>query len=91
MMWSFIVRRIITGATSSEQDITSSSVPTTQQIGFAIGAAASGIVANMFGFDENMTAIVLQKVAFWIFAAFIPVMLYANFAAWKLSPNHRIH
>ena len=91
MMWSFIVRRIITGATSSEQDIASSSVPTTQQIGFAIGAAASGIVANMFGFDENMTAIVLQKVAFWIFAAFIPVMLYANFAAWKLSPNHRIH
>ena len=85
MMWSFIVRRIISGASSPEQDIASSSIPTTQQIGFAIGAAASGIVANMFGFDENMTTAVLQNVAFWIFAAFIPVMLYANFAAWKLN------
>ena len=85
MMWSFIVRRIITAASSSEQDVASSSIPTTQQIGFAIGAAVSGIVANMFGFDENMTAIVLQNVAFWIFAAFIPIMLYANFAAWQLS------
>ncbi|MBT4638809.1 MAG: MFS transporter [Deltaproteobacteria bacterium] len=84
MMWSFIVRRIISGAPFSEQDIASSSIPTTQQIGFAIGAAASGIVANMFGFDENLTTSVLKNVSFWIFAAFIPVMLYANFAVWKL-------
>lgn len=85
MMWSFIVRRIITAASSSEQDIASSSIPATQQIGFAIGAAASGIVANTLGFDENMTTTVLQNIAFWIFAAFIPVMLYAIFSAWKLS------
>ena len=39
----------------------------------------------MLGFDENMTATELQNVAFWVFAAFVPVMLYANFAAWKLS------
>lgn len=84
MMWSFIVRRIITGASSSEQDIASSSIPTTQQIGFAIGAAVSGIVANMFGFDENIAKNVLENVSFWIFAAFIPIMLYANFSARKL-------
>ena len=45
----------------------------------------AGIVANMLGFDENMTATELQNVALWVFAAFVPVMLYANFAAWKLS------
>ena len=85
MMWSFIVRRVITAASSSEQDVASSSTPTTQQIGFAIGAAISGIVANMLGFDENLTTTELQNVAFWVFAAFVPVMLYANFADWKLS------
>ena len=85
MMWSFIVRRVITAAPSAEQDVASSSIPTTQQIGFAIGAAISGIVANRLDFDENMTANELQNVAFWVFSAFVPVMLYANFAAWKLS------
>ena len=85
MMWSFIVRRIITAAPSAEQDIASSATPTTQQIGFAIGAAISGIVANMLGFNENMAAAELQNVAFWVFAAFVPVMLYANFVAWKLA------
>ena len=85
MMWSFIVRRIITAAPSAEQDIASSAIPTTQQIGFAIGAAISGIVANMLGFNENMAAAELQNVAFWVFAAFVPVMLYANFVAWKLA------
>lgn len=89
MMWSFVVRRIMTGASSSEQDITSSSIPTIQQIGFAIGAAASGIVANISGFDESMTTDDLKNVAFWIFSAFIPVMLFTNFAARKLlhEPN----
>lgn len=91
MMWSFIVRRIVTAASSLEKDIASSSIPATQQIGFAIGAAASGVVANMLGFAENMTTVVLQNVAFWIFAAFIPVLLYAIFAAWKLThePEHQ--
>ena len=44
------------GCPSAEQDVASSSIPTTQQIGFAIGAAISGIVANVLEFDENMTA-----------------------------------
>ena len=79
------MRRDITAAPSAEQDVASSSIPTTQQIGFAIGAAISGIVASRLGFDENMTATELQNVAFWVFAEFVPVMLYANLAAWKLS------
>jgi len=41
------------------------------------------------GFDESMTNAELKQMAFWLFAAFTPLMLYANFAAWKLLHNSR--
>jgi MFS family permease len=87
MMWGFVAKRVIADTDNTERDVASSSIPTTEQIGFALGAAATGLVANSLGFDESMTNVQLKQIAFWLFAAFTPLMLYANFAAWKLLNN----
>ena len=87
MMWGFVAKRVIADTDKTERDVASSSIPTTEQIGFALGAAATGLVANSLGFDESMTNVQLKQIAFWLFAAFIPLMLYANVAAWKLLNN----
>jgi len=83
MMWGFVVRRVVAALPGQPQ--ASSALPTTQQIGFAVGAAACGIVANVAGFAQGVSADAAQRVAFWVFAAFLPLMLFANVAAWKFT------
>ena len=83
MMWGFVVRRIV--AAVPEKPQASSALPTIQQIGFAVGAATCGIVANVAGFAEGVSVDAAQRVAFWVFAAFLPLMLFANVAAWKFT------
>ena len=85
MMWPFVVRRIIAGAPSGEGDRASAAQPTIQQIGFALGAAASGIVANAVGFAGPASASSAQDAGFWIFAAFVPLTLVGVFAGWRLA------
>ena len=86
MMWGFVVRRVVAGAAGQEQ--ASSALPTTQQIGFAVGAAACGIVANAVGFADGVSADAAAGVAIWVFAAFLPVMAFANVAAWRFTVNN---
>lgn len=83
--WGFIARRVVAAADSAERGKASAALPTTQLIGFAIGAAASGIVANAAGFADGVTLGDAETVAFWVFAAFIPIALVGNVAAWRLS------
>jgi MFS family permease len=84
MMWGYVVRHLITAARPAERDITSTAIPTTQQIGFAIVAAAAGIVANFAGFSDGVSQQSAEVVAFWVFAAFVPLAAFANVAAWQL-------
>ncbi len=53
MMWGFIIKRIIAAAAPADKDRTSSLLPITQQTGFALGAALSGLIANLFGIERN--------------------------------------
>ena len=85
MMWGFLIRRIVQSASEAERDVTSAAVPTTQQIGFATGAALTALIANALGFDENISITTAQTISFWIFAAFVPIALFANLSVWKLS------
>ncbi|MGI9407179.1 MAG: MFS transporter, partial [Hyphomicrobiaceae bacterium] len=83
--WAFVVARITKSAALDQKDVASSSIPTIQQIGFAFGAAAAGIVANTAGFSDEVTASTARSAASWIFAGFLPFALVANFAAWRLT------
>jgi predicted MFS family arabinose efflux permease len=83
MMWGFIIKRIIGAAGEAEKDRTASLLQITQQTGFALGAALSGLVANSIGLSEEPTVSELQSIAFWLFAGFLPVALIGNIMAWR--------
>ncbi len=85
MMWGFVVRRLTAAAPDAEKDVTSSAIPTTQQIAFALGAAAAGIVANAAGFAEGASVDAAHSAAFWVFIAFAPLNVASVIAAWKLT------
>ena len=84
-MWAFVVKRITEHAAASEVDETSSAIPTMQQLGFAFGAAISGIVANSVGFGDLVTFDIASASAVWIFAGFIPFALVAFVAGRRLT------
>ena len=80
MMWGYIIKRIIGGVPAEEKDRAASTLPMTQQTGFALGAALSGVIANSLGV-EGADAPTLQRIGFWLFAGFIPLALVANWLA----------
>ena len=87
--WPFVIRVIVSSAAESERTVTSSAVPTMQRIGYAVGAAVAGIVANAAGFSEGLSGETAQGVAQWLFLAFIPFGLLGCIAAWRLLEGVR--
>lgn len=85
LSWSFVSSRIVANAAKSEQALASSAAPTTQMIGLAVGAAASGVIANLLGFGRGVTHARAEAGGFWLFAAFVPLALLACAAAWRLG------
>ena len=88
MMWGFIIKRIIAAAAPDDKDRTSSLLPITQQIGFALGAALSGLIANRYGISEmpDLAETRLQdlrEIAFWLFAGFVPLACLGNLMVWR--------
>ena len=91
MMWGFVVRRIISSAPDLEKDRASSAIAATQQTGFALGAATTGIVANTIGFSGGNMVESGQLLGFWIFMAYVPLGLFACLAAWLLTASGVIY
>jgi len=91
MMWGFIIKRIIGAASAAEKDRAASLLPITQQTGFALGAALSGLIANSLGVSDHMSDEGLRSVAFWLFAGFIPVAVIGNITAWRFVGDKRSH
>lgn len=87
LAWSFTTARIIAGAPEAERAFASSSMPTAQMIGAAVGAAAAGAIANLLGFGHATGAESAGKAGFWLFAGFIPLALVGCLAAWRLTSD----
>ena len=85
MSWSFVSKRIIANVPETESTQASGSIPTFMRMAMALGSALSGIIANFFGFSEESSIAVARNVAFWCFAAFVPLMLVGLFFAWRVS------
>jgi MFS family permease len=51
--WAFFVRRATVLAGTREGDRVAAAIPTSQRLGYALGAAASGIIANASGFADS--------------------------------------
>jgi MFS family permease len=87
--WPFVTRVIVATADPAESTVASSGVPTMQRIGYAVGAAMTGIIANAVGFSEGLSAETSAGVASWIFLAFLPLGLIGCLAAVKLTHDSR--
>ena len=68
--WAFVAQRIMSGARKGEEAVAASSVPTMQQMGFALGAALSGLVANTAGFAVGLPHEAMAHVAFVVPVSF---------------------
>jgi hypothetical protein len=85
MCWAFLLRRIVAAVPAGERERASAAMPTFQMTGYAVGAAASGIVANTLGLADGASAAVVRAVAFWVFAAFLPLAPLGIVAAFRLT------
>lgn len=85
MAWAFIIRRVVAGSADDDRERASGALPTIQLLGYAIGSALSGLVANGLGFADGVALDEARLVAFWIFAAFLPLGLLGLLVAWRLS------
>jgi MFS family permease len=90
LCWSLTSARIAAGAPEAERAFASASMPTAQMIGAAVGAAASGAIANGLGFAHGITAARAGLAGFWLFASFAPMALVACLAAWRLTRREPI-
>ncbi len=82
--WPFVTRLIVGSAPAGESTIASSGVPAMQRIGYSVGAASCGIVANAAGFSGGLTREAAENVAVWVFLAFFPLALVGVAAAARL-------
>ena len=87
--WAFVLRRIVAGVAEGERERASAAMPTLQMIGYAIGAAASGVVANALGLTESAPVDVARVVGFWVFAAFLPLAFVGVAAAFRMARDPR--
>lgn len=85
--WPFMTRVIVSSAPPSEQTVASSAVPTMQRIGYAVGAAACGLVANAGGFSTGLDHDAAASVAKWLFLAFVPLGVLGIVAAFQIRPG----
>ena len=72
MAWTFVLRRTVGLAGADEVQRISGAIPTIQRLGYALGAAYVGIVANASGLLSIETAADAAKVARWVFASCVP-------------------
>ncbi len=84
MCWAFVMRRVVETVPARERERAAASLPTMQMPGYALGAAASGIIANLSGLATAAPGAV-EAAAFWVFTAFLPLAALGMAAAWRLS------
>ncbi|MEX0808755.1 MAG: MFS transporter [Dongiaceae bacterium] len=90
LCWAYVTRRVVAAALPVDRERAAGALPTVQMLGYAVGAAAAGIVANGLGFAStgrggDADRIITENVAVWVFLAFIPLGLGGIAAAWRLS------
>jgi predicted MFS family arabinose efflux permease len=85
--WPFFARMIVAAAPPSERTVASSAVPTMQRLGYAVGAAIAGIIANAAGFSKGLSPETAASAAAWLFIAFLPLALAGCVAAWRIAKS----
>jgi MFS family permease len=82
--WPFVAQRVMSGAKPGDEMIAASSVPTVQQMGFALGAALAGLAANASGLSAGIADTDMGRAAFWVPAVFVVPAALACAASLRL-------
>jgi predicted MFS family arabinose efflux permease len=82
--WPLVAHRIMDGAKAGEETVAASSVPTVQQMGFALGAAIAGLVANASGLSAAVAGEGMLRAASLVPACFIGPAMLAVLAGLRL-------
>ncbi|MEP3276195.1 MAG: MFS transporter [Stappiaceae bacterium] len=86
--WTFMLRRATRLAPSGEEQRVSAALPTVQRLGYALGAAYIGIVANGAGIETASPGGSLEFTARAIFLSCLPLALIGLIAALRfVSPK----
>ncbi len=83
--WPFVTRMIVSAAAPAERTVASSAVPTMQRLGYAVGAAIAGIIANAAGFSKGLSPETAAGAASWLFVAFLPLAVLGCVAGWRTA------
>lgn len=73
MAWTFILRRATSLAPAGETERVAAAMPTVQRLGYALGAAYVGIVANAAGYGDSHDRAAVADAASLIFLACLPL------------------
>ena len=71
MAWAFMVRLATKLVPDGERERMASAIPTTQRLGYALGAAFAGILANATGFAEQASEAAIRHSTIAIYAGAI--------------------
>ena len=85
LAWPSIVQLLVRHADPSDQILASAAPGTLQNIGYAVGAAASGIAANAAGLADGIAVAAAQAAGVGVFAGFMPVLAVGLVAAWRFT------
>ena len=81
--WASILRRMLTLIDYDDRERVSAAIPTIHRLGYAIGAAYIGIVANAGGLEADVAKETIESVARWVFLASLPFALFGLLATWR--------
>lgn len=90
ILWPFASRRIIEAAPDGERDIAASAFSTLQRLGYAIGAALTGILANASGFSAGFTKEAAAGAAATLFWPYLPLAIIGCVASFRLAAPKRL-
>ena len=90
ILWPFASRRIIEAAPDGERDIAASAFSTLQRLGYAIGAALTGIIANASGFSAGFTKEAAAGAAAVLFWPYLPLAIVGCVASFRLAAPKRL-
>ena len=90
LAWPSMVRRIVQFSDEGERTLAAGAPGAVQRIAFAVGAAITGIAANMSGLAEGMSIQAAETASFWVFASFVPVLLIGGWAAWRFTASEDV-
>jgi len=85
LCWPSVVHRIVQLADIEDQSLAAAAPSAVQRIGYAAGAAAAGIAANLSGLANGISLRAARAAAFWVFAGFIPILLVALVGSWLFT------